>query len=298
MSGETEVTPALLRSIPLPSSDQAGDKNTRGAVLVAGGCLEVPGAVLLAGLSALRAGAGRLQLASCRSIAPHLGIALPEARVIGLPETPEGLIAAEAGQVLAQRGERADALVLGPGMMGGPDSTAITAAVLEGLSGPALVLDAAALSKLPDQREALRRHAGRVVITPHDGEMAGLLGIPREQVLRDPLAAAREAAALLQVVVVMKGGRSHIVTPEGQAWAYGNGNLGLATSGSGDTLSGIIAALLARGAPPLHAALWGVYAHGEAGRRLVEAQAPLGFLAREIPAEIPRILAELAPGGG
>jgi len=296
MSGETPLSSQLLRGIALPRPDAGGDKNTRGAVLAAGGCREVPGALLLAGTAALRAGAGRLQLASCHSLTPLLGIALPEARVIGLPETDEGHLAPEAGPVLAKRGAGMDALLLGPGIFSGPDAEALTAAMLEGLpgggEGPALVLDAAALVALKDQRQALRRHAGRVVITPHDGEMAQLLGRSREEVRADPLAAAREAAALLKVVVVMKGGHTRIVTPQGEAWGHAAGNAGLATSGSGDVLAGIVAALLARGAPPLHAALWGVHLHAEAGRRLTRSQGALGFLAREVPAEVPRILAE------
>jgi hydroxyethylthiazole kinase-like uncharacterized protein yjeF len=294
MSGETPVTGDLLRQMPLPQHDEGDDKNARGAVLVVGGCLEVPGAVMLAGVAALRAGAGRLQLATCGSLASAMGIALPEARVFALPETAEGQIAPAAAPLLVRRGGRMQALVLGPGMMEGIGSSALTGALLENLSGPALVLDAAALAALPQQREALRRHAGRVIITPHDGEMAGLLGIPREAVTADPLAAARQAAALLQVVVVMKGGCTRIATPQGQAWSCDRGNVGLATSGSGDVLAGIIAGLLARGATPLQAALWGVYTHGDAGRRLAEAQGLVGYLARELPAEVPSILANLA----
>ncbi|MBO1073312.1 NAD(P)H-hydrate dehydratase [Roseomonas marmotae] len=294
MSGETPVTEALLRGMPLPQHHDGDDKNARGGVLVVGGCLEVPGAVLLAGIAALRTGAGRLQMASCASLAPSMGIALPEARVFGLPETEDGQIAPAAASLLGRRGGRARALALGPGMMEGPESDALTVGLLRSLSGPALVLDAAALAALPREREALRRHAGRVVITPHDGEMAGLLGITREEVMADPLSAARHAAAMLQVVVVMKGGCTRIVTPQGDAWSCDQGNVGLATSGSGDVLSGIVAGLLAQGATPLQAALWGVYTHGEAGRRLAEAQGLVGYLARELPGEVPSILADLA----
>lgn len=295
MSMATPVTAALLRRMPLPRHREGDDKNARGSVLVAGGCAELPGAVLLAGVAALQAGAGRLQLAVCRSVAPPLGVAVPEARVIALPETEEGHIAAAAAPLLARQGSRARALALGPGMMGGAEGEALTAGLLEALEGPALVLDAGALAVLPACRDALRRHAGRIVITPHDGEMAALLGIPRAAVQDDPLGAARQAASRFQAVVVMKGGCTRIVTPQGEAWQCDRGNVGLATSGSGDTLAGMVAGLLARGATPLQAALWGVYAHGEAGRRLALAQGPVGFLARMLPGEVPRILAELAP---
>lgn len=132
------------------------------------------------------------------------------------------------------------------------------------------MLDAGALIHLATLQEPLRRHGGRIVITPHAGEMAALLGISRDAVVAEPLGAARQAVALLQVVVVLKGGQTHVITPQGGAWTYAAGRIGLATSGSGDTLAGVIVGLLARGAPPLQAALWGVLLHGEAGNRLAK----------------------------
>src|SRR3954469_8604698 len=111
------VTAELLRSIPLPHHSQGEDKDARGRVLVIGGSVETPGGALLAGLAALRAGAGKLQIATCRSVAPSLAVAVPEARVSGLEETPEGGIAAAAAGPLAERCGRADVVLLGPGML-------------------------------------------------------------------------------------------------------------------------------------------------------------------------------------
>lgn len=185
-------------------------------------------------------------------------------------------------------------MVVGPGMTSGPECAALTAALLDGLDGPALVLDAAALKDLADSRRRLHRHAGRAVITPHAGEMASLLGIERDAVIADPRGTARRTAALLQVVVVMKGPCTEIVTPQGEAWRYTGGAVGLATSGSGDTLAGLVAGLLARGATPLQAAVWAVHLHGEAGNRLTRRHGPLGFLARELLAEEPGIMAALS----
>jgi len=162
--------------------------------------------------------------------------------------------------------------------------------------GPGIVLDAAALRGLRGCEEVLRRHAGRVVLTPHAGEMATLLGASREEVLADRLAAARRAANALGVVVAMKGGCTFVVSPQGAAWSCDQGNVGLATSGSGDTLAGVIAGLIARGASPVEATIWGVFLHGEAGNRLARKQGPVGFLARELLAEVPSIMAELDPG--
>ncbi|SDB68814.1 NAD(P)H-hydrate dehydratase [Belnapia rosea] len=295
MSAPIPVTPELLRELPLPNHREGEDKNSRGRVLVIGGSREVPGAALLAGMAALRAGAGKLQIAAPASLAAHLAIAMPEARVTGLDETAEGGLAPEEAARLAGRCAGCDVVVLGPGMMDPPATAQLTRRVLEEAEGsPGFVLDAGALAELMDCRAALRRHAGRLVLTPHAGEMARMLGLPAEQVAADPLGVARQAAAALGAVVVMKGGRSFVVSPQGEAWSCDRGNIGLATSGSGDTLAGIIGALVSRGAPPVTATLWGVFLHAEAGDRLARRIGPLGYLAREIPGEVPAIMGELA----
>ena len=294
----TPVTAGLLRTNPLPRHEDTQDKDGRGRVLVVGGSLEVPGGALLAAVGALRAGAGKLQIATCRSIAPHMGLAVPEALVLGLPETEAGGIGAESAEQVVKRADRVDALLLGPGMMD-PDATeALVAAILASTGCPAIVLDAGALHGLERQAESLRRHAGRVVLTPHAGEMAHLLGVEREAVEAEPLVHARRAAALLHSVVIMKGGETTVVTPQGEAWHFDGGTVGLATSGSGDTLAGVVAGLLARGAVPLWAAVWGVYLHGTAGCVLMQRHGGVGFLARELLAEIPALMAglEAAPG--
>jgi hydroxyethylthiazole kinase-like uncharacterized protein yjeF len=293
MSAATPVTADLLRRMPLPQPGADGDKDERGRVLVIAGSPEVPGGALLAGVAALRAGAGKLQMATVASIAPHLGLAVPEALVVGLPETPVGGVAPDAAELLLPRLRRCDAVLIGPGMLDEEAVAALATRLLEGSDGPAFVLDAAALLRLQELREPLRRQGGRVVVTPHAGEMAALLQIERREVLADPLGTARKAAALLQAVVALKGGSTHIVSPQGEAWTFSGGNVGLATSGSGDTLAGIIAGLLARGATPIQAAIWGVYLHGEAGNRLARSHGYLGFLARELLAEVPGIMAEL-----
>jgi NAD(P)H-hydrate repair Nnr-like enzyme with NAD(P)H-hydrate dehydratase domain len=132
-------------------------------------------------------------------------------------------------------------------------------------------------------------------MTPHAGEMAHLTGWTKEEICADPLAAALKAAALWKVVVVLKGAHTVIATPDGRAWRHHADTPGLATSGSGDTLAGILGGLAARGATALEAALWAVVLHAQAGVRLSLRLGPLGFLAREIAAEIPAVLQALAP---
>lgn len=300
---EIPVTAELLRGMPLPQPDGDGDKETRGRVLVVAGSVPVPGGALLAGIGVLRAGAGKLQIATAASIAPHLGLALPEALVTGLPETVDGEIAPDSAEALSERASRCDTVLIGPGMMDEAAVASLTAELLTrleaGKEGPHFVLDAGALAGLCQNAAALHRHEGRVVITPHAGEMAGLLGCSRDRVSADPLGCARQAADRLKAVVALKGSCTRIVAPDGRAWAYRGGTVGLATSGSGDTLAGIVTGLLARGATPEQAAVWGVYLHGEAGNRLTRRIGPLGFLAHELLAEIPAVMAALAsePGG-
>ena len=287
-----DLTPETLRAWPLPSVGVNTDKEERGRVLVAGGGAQVAGAVLLAAVAALRAGAGKLQVAAPESFATQLALVLPEGRVFGLPETADGELAAAAAGPLAEAVEKADAVVIGPGLL---DSAAAGELALRLMrpDGPPMVVDAAAMPALAKAPDRARTQAGRLVLTPHAGEMAELTGRSKAQVLADPLDAARAVAAELHAVVALKGGETFIVSPDGRAWRNVGGCPGLATSGSGDVLSGLVGGLLARGAPPAQAAAWGSFVHGASGRRLAARVAPIGFLARELLDEIAPALAEL-----
>jgi ADP-dependent NAD(P)H-hydrate dehydratase len=156
-----------------------------------------------------------------------------------------------------------------------------------------LILDAAAIAAVHMDERLLAPLDGRAVLTPHAGEMAALLGVEKDEVENAPAELATRAARQFGAVVVLKGAESWIATPEGTLYRYSGENVGLATSGSGDTLAGIVAGLAARGPPPLHAAVWAVYLHGSAGRELARRIGPLGFLARELLAELPPLLRRL-----
>jgi ADP-dependent NAD(P)H-hydrate dehydratase len=153
-----------------------------------------------------------------------------------------------------------------------------------------VVLDALAMDVVLD----LRRFEGTPLLTPHAGEMAHLTGISKESVNADPERHAREAALRWNAVVALKGATTYIATPEGDCWRHVGGQAGLGTSGSGDVLAGIIVGLAARGAPLAQAAAWGVALHAQAGSALAERLGPMGFLARELPGEIPTLLEKLA----
>jgi hydroxyethylthiazole kinase-like uncharacterized protein yjeF len=290
MSEPETLDAALLRSFPLPHHPEDGDKEERGLALFIAGSRELSGAAQLAGLAALRAGAGRLRIATSESIALGLGIALPEARIIAFTDDEEGCIHRDSVERLVRRCEGVDSLTIGPGMQHGATLADLLTAVLESGGGYPLVLDAAALGLLPPLAAKLRAWPGGAVLLPHAGEMARLLECDRETVAANPLAAARKAAATFGAVSVVKGQWSFVVAPDGRSFRFLGGGIGLATSGSGDTLAGIVGGLAARGADPLTAALWGVYLHGEAGRTLTRDVGRVGFLAREIPDLVPALM--------
>lgn len=279
------LTKKLLRSMPLPAP--GGGKEQRGRVLVIGGSAQVPGAALLAGTAALRAGAGKLQVASARDLATALAVAMPEALVMGLGTDRRGEIAC-GSSVLDRALEDCDAALIGSGMQPSAAVASLVRRVARHTQGT-LVLDAGALSP------GLAAAAGAPrILTPHAGEMAKLAQVEKSAVERAPETFARGFARRLRSMLVLKGATTFIAAPDGALWVYHSNCHGLGTSGSGDVLAGIIAGLAARGADARQAALWGVLAHGTAGRELSRSVGSLGFLAREIAAGVPGILDRLA----
>lgn len=286
---------ALIADTPLPRLSPRSDKEERGAVLVIAGGAGVPGAPVLVGRAALRAGAGKLQVLSTKRFLGPLGAVLPEAGMLQAAETRRLEIALPSPDRLKALVANASAVVIGPGMAARKTPRRFARRLMQAWPSLPLVVDAAALPH-PEEAERFARLAqGRAILTPHAGEMARLLDLPMEAVLADPLGMARQAARQLQSVVVMKGPLTFVTTPSGSAWRHEGGVAGLATSGSGDVLAGLIAGLLARGASPLQAAQWGVYLHAAAGRRLAKDVGPLGFIASEMPSAATAELAAADP---
>ncbi|MDQ0663114.1 ADP-dependent NAD(P)H-hydrate dehydratase [Arthrobacter ulcerisalmonis] len=304
-SGATLVTPSLLREWPLPAPGE--DKYSRGSVLVIGGARATPGAALLAGASALRAGAGKLTLAVAESVAVHLGVALPECGAIGLPETAEGSVKAELDRISSYL-DRTDTLLVGPGL----DDPDLAGELLEALlrrepggdgggdaagdggskGGPAVVLDAYALGALVPLEDQLDPWRGRLILTPNPKEAGILLGRDVDNLEKDlaEISAKFDAVVSCQGLIAQPPG---LDPDEPELWKITTGYGGLGTSGSGDVLAGAIAGLRARGTSSAQAACWGTHLHAAAADRLASRLGPLGFLARELADELPALMLEL-----
>ncbi|MFB2597347.1 NAD(P)H-hydrate dehydratase [Herbiconiux sp. P17] len=288
------VTPTLLREWGLPGPGES--KYDRGQVVVVGGDRRSPGAALLAAEASLRVGAGRLTVALAESVAVSASVALPESGVVALRETPEGHIDGTAIGLAADDLADADAVLVGPGLDDADQARRMLDLLPELVAPHAVVLlDAYALGVLPGSaaREAF---TGRLVLTPNPGEAARLLeAVDGAEGIGDGDDAdvdlvARTLAAAYRAVVSCQGRVAH---PDGRLWRIGTGHGGLGTSGSGDVLAGAIAGLSARGASPEQAAVWATHAHAAAGDRLAVSVGPLGFLARELLAELPRVFVEV-----
>jgi len=288
MTGRQVVSSQLLRDWPLPDVEDGAGKRARGTVVVIGGATDTPGAVLLAGIAALRVGAGRLTLATAEATAAGLAVAVPESAVTGLPTTGDGALGADAVELCVPLLESARAVVLGPGMRDPEQARSLVTGVLARIGDDTVVvLDALALTCGAFDDDARSRLGKQVIATPNLKEAEYLLD---GEVPDNDEEAACCVAERIGATVTMQ---SVIATPDGRLWVDQSGDSGLGTSGSGDVLTGAIAGLAARGASPEQAAVWGAHVHAEAGERLSARVGRLGYLARELLDELPQVLTQL-----
>lgn len=272
------ITSALLREWSSEGADS-------GTVLVVGGDRRVPGAVLLSGIAALRTGAVTLQMAVAERHASGLGLAVPEAMVVGLPETEAGAVSRTAVDVLGDLVGDAASLVVGPGLTDPDETTALLERLLPATKGP-VVLDAFALGALgthPSLGDPVR---GRLVLTPNVVEAGFLLGAEVDDHVDAALAIAEKHDAVVNLMGV-------VAAPDGRVWLDGTGHAGLSTSGSGDVLAGLVGGMLVGDPDLARATCWAGHVHAMAGQRLVPRTGLTGMLARELLDEVPRVLVEL-----
>lgn len=276
-----------IRAI-IPRRSPADHKGMSGRVLVVAGSRGLSGAAAMAAEGALRVGAGLVTLAAPGSLQDVLAVKLTEVMTKPLAEIEAGSISGEAVSDIIRFSAGSDVLAIGPGI-GREEETA--AAVREVITAAecSIVIDADALNALAGYTRILNECAALPVLTPHPGEMARLTGLSTEAVNADRIAIARQAAAEWGSIVVVKGASTVVAFPDGEVYINTTGNAGMATGGTGDVLTGIIAGLIAQGMSSHDAAVAGVYIHGLAGD--VAAQAgQMGMVATDLLKAVPAAL--------
>jgi ADP-dependent NAD(P)H-hydrate dehydratase / NAD(P)H-hydrate epimerase len=269
-----------------------GHKGTFGHVLVVGGSPGKSGAVVLAARAALFSGAGLVTAAVPAPLLATVEALSLESMSAVLPCDDQGVLSRNAIEPLRALAATRSVVALGPGLGRSAELDACLPAFLAELEIP-LVLDADGLNCLGQNLEILAERRAVTILTPHPGELARLLGLSVAEVEADRLAAAHQAARRAQAIVVLKGRRTIVALPEGELWINPSGCANLATGGSGDVLTGLIAALLGQGYGSDVAARLGVFLHGRAGEASAEARGPIGTLAGELIERLPAEFAEL-----
>lgn len=296
MTEPVEIDAAVLAAHPLPDHAEAESKHDRGTVLAVGGSAETPGALVLCGLAALRAGGGRLQLALVGD-ASALAVAVPESMALGLAADGDGRPDDDQPQ-LDRALEAADAVLVGPGALppaAGPLLARATR-VLATSAAP-LVVDAAATAAWMEGSDDHDGLAARTVLIPNRAEACEALDAPADHPMAALLADLVDRTGC---TVAVRGPDTWIGTPTGGPWVERSGAIGLGTSGSGDVFAGLITGFLARGADPATAAIWAAHVHARAGAIAAERHGPVNFLARELldalaPAQVDAQAAPTAP---
>ena len=262
----------------VPRRPPDAHKGTMGHVLVVAGSADKPGAAALACLGALRSGAGLVTLAT-RAGGHAVARRYPE--IMGETLAGDGPLAPADLDALLAAAEGKDALAIGPGIPRGEGTAELLGQLLQALDVP-VVLDADALNALATRPDLLKGAAVDLVLTPHPGEMARLTGGTVAEVQADRLGVASDFARRNDAYLVLKGSRTVIADPDGALAVSPTGNAGMATGGSGDVLSGIIAALMAQGVAPGSAARVAVYAHGLAGDLAAARTGQAGLVATDL----------------
>jgi len=258
------------------------NKGSYGHVLVVGGSLGKAGAAAMAGMSALRAGAGLSTVATARSVLPTVAGFHPELMTEPLPETEAASISTNAMDRIDELARGKTVLAIGPGISRNPQTSELVRTLVAKLQLP-IVVDADGLNAFEGRTNELNSKGRTLVITPHPGEMARLAGSSIADVQKERLGVARQFAREHSLIVVLKGHRTLVVHPDGEAWANTTGNPGMATGGTGDILTGMVAGMMAQHPKnAFGAVLAAVHLHGLAGDVMCEALGEHSLVATDL----------------
>jgi len=281
---KVESTGGALPRLPQRAAD--GHKGTYGSVLVIAGSRGMAGAAALSGIAALRSGAGLVRVATSAEVQPTVASFEPALMTLPLDADEVGLIRAEpAKKALTPLLEKVDVVAIGPGIGQSDDLRDLVRWILDSVQVPT-ILDADALNALAGQTQHLGELKRPVVITPHPGEFARLTGRSTAEIQADREAHAMALAQAEHLVVVLKGAKT-IVTNGERVHVNSTGNPGMATGGSGDVLTGVIAALIGQKLPAFEAAQLGVYVHGLAGDMARDRLGEVGMIASDLLTSLP-----------
>lgn len=308
-AGEVEVAdigipPALLEEVPdsdiyfvgleeaeelLPEREPAAHKRQCGSVLVVGGSPGLTGAAALAARAALRSGAGVVTLGVPEGLSDIMEVKLTEVMTRSLPQTAARTLSAEAAREVRELCGQFDVLALGPGLSTSGETVSAARELVESVEIP-LVLDADGLNATVGHTGIFNARKAPLVLTPHPGEMARLLETDTVEVQSNRIGTARDAAALWDAVVVLKGAGTVVASPKGQVRVIGSGNPGMATAGMGDVLTGCIAALASQGLGAFDAAVAGAFYHGHAADLASSMDGMIGMVAGDVIRHLPLAL--------
>lgn len=294
---QSEVSAELIEADQvkswLPIRVPQAHKGDFGRVLVIAGSVGMTGAAALASEAALRAGAGLVTLVLPESLNDLMEVKLTEVMTRPCPETADRSLALAAQPKIEELAASSDVVVMGPGLSLVPETQELIRRLIVSLPCPQ-VLDADALTALSSDLSILAKVKQPAICTPHPGEMGRLLGITPEEVQADRIGVVHRAANELKAVVVLKGARSLICSPDGLPWINRTGNPGMASGGTGDVLTGMIGGLLAQGLSSERAACAGVYLHGLAGDLAAAEKTQLGIIAGDLLARVPMAIKQVS----
>ena len=293
----TELIDAEMVSHMIPCRTVNSNKGDYGRVLLVTGSTGMTGSGCLASMAAFRSGAGLVYVGVPQSLAHIYGSALTEPIILPLKDGGCGCLAVDSvGQILEHM-KRMNVVAIGPGLTASGSIKEIVERVILESTIP-LILDADALNAISGNTDILKKLSANAVITPHPGEMARLTGLSINEVQADRVGVAKRFAAEYGVTAVLKGSRTVVAQPDGRIFINPTGNAGMASAGTGDVLTGIIAGLVAQGATVGDAAIAGVYLHGLAGDAAAAEMGMHGVLASDVIEHLPQAFKGILVDGG
>lgn len=277
----------------LPKLSVSENKGGRGQLLTICGSSGMAGACAMSAKAALRCGVGLLKIAAADSIYPIVSAQLNEPVFLPVRQAAGGTIDRVCIPYLLSQAEKASSILIGCGLGGGEDIRLLVESFLRESKAP-MVIDADGINAVAQHIDILKEANAPVILTPHPGEAARLLGAQVRDIQNNRIEFAQKLASGYGVVAVLKGAKTVIAHPGGKTFVNTSGNAGMARGGSGDVLAGMIASFLAQGAQAFDAAVAGVYLHGLAGDRCAQALGKISMLPTDLISELPALIKEFS----